>query len=290
MYNKIMQYLKLMRVHHYIKNILIFLPVIFSGNLFDLFMIRNIIIGFATFSFTSSAIYIINDIKDREKDRLHMIKCNRPIASGKVQIREAVILAAVLMVFAMICCFFVSREHGILSWVLLLIYFLSNLLYSIELKNIPILDIAILVSGFILRVFFGAAITGIKLSNWLYLTILAISFYLALGKRRNEIVKSGKKSRKVLEYYNEKFLDKNMHVYLSCAIIFYSLWASEGEYITENYKIWTVPFVMIIMLRYSYMVENDSMGDPIDVILSDRVIIILALCYGIFILGILYVL
>ena len=115
-------------------------------------------------------------------------------------------------------------KTNILACVIFYGYLAINILYSIKLKHIPILDIAILTSGFLLRLLYGAEITGIGISNWLYLTILSFSFYMALGKRRNELTKIGNETRRVLEYYNKSFLDNNMYTCMALGIVFYSLW------------------------------------------------------------------
>ena len=167
-----------------------------------------------------------------------------------------------------------------------------NIAYSFGLKNIPIIDILILSIGFLLRVFYGAIILSLNVSNWLYLTILSISFYLGLGKRRNEIDKS-KNSRKVLEQYNRNFLDKNMYMCLALTIMFYSLWCvdpiNSSKFSGVNYLLFTVPIVMIICMKYSLNIEGDSFGDPVDVVFSDKVILTLIALYGVCLLFLLYV-
>lgn len=280
--------LDLLRVKHYIKNILIFLPLIFSGRLLcqnDFFMTC---IGFVCFCFVASCIYIINDIRDREKDRKHKIKCKRPISSGKVSVKSAKMLDLLLLIVtALITILFHMNRYSIL---LLILYFILNLGYSFGLKNIPLLDVGIIVSGFLIRVMFGASILNIEVSNWLYLTVLAASFYLALGKRRNEINKNGRGARKVLKYYNSNFLDKNMYMCLSMAIIFYSLWTIDIEIARQsnNLLIWTIPIVILVCMKYSMDIEGNSDGDPVEVILKDKVIIILGLILVFSLFGILY--
>jgi len=150
------------------------------------------------------------------------------------------------------------------------------------LKNVPIMDIAILVSGFLIRVIYGGVICNIEVSNWLYLTVMAISFYMGLGKRRNEIIKQGTESRKVLKFYNYEFLDKNMYMSLAITIVFYSLWCMDIGAVSNSLIniIWTVPLVLIICMKYSLDIEGDSLGDPVDVILSDKLLLGLALIYG----------
>lgn len=173
-----------------------------------------------------------------------------------------------------------------LSYLYILVYILINLAYSFGLKNIPLVDVTILVFGFLLRVLYGASIINVEVSNWLYLTVISSSFYLGLGKRRNEIKKSGAKSRKVLTYYNEEFLDKNMYMCLALSIVFYSLWCASH---TKPMMIWTVPLVILLCMRYSMDVENDSFGDPVDVMYSDVFLMILAISVGMILFGIIYI-
>lgn len=285
-----MNYLKLMRPKHYIKNFLIFLPLLFSGKLLNLSNILITLGGVICFSLMASSIYIINDIKDKDKDRKHKTKCNRPIASGKISVKNAIIFMFVLLILVTVLV--IVMNLSILSIGFLALYFILNLAYSLGLKNIPLIDIIILVSGFVIRVLFGASILSITVSNWLYLTVIAISFYLGLGKRRNEIMKTGSNTRKVLKYYTKEFLDKNMYMFLSMTIIFYSLWTTDVDIVSKsnNLLIWTVPLVIVICMRYSMNIEGESDGDPVEVIMHDKVIISLVFLYALSLITILYIL
>ena len=285
-----MNYLKLMRPKHYIKNFLIFLPLLFSGKLLDLSNILITLGGVICFSLMASSIYIINDIKDKDKDINHKTKCNRPIASGKISVKNAIIFMFVLLILVTVLV--LAMNLSILSIGFLVLYFILNLAYSLGLKNIPLIDIIILVSGFVIRVLFGASILSITVSNWLYLTVTAISFYLGLGKRRNEIMKTGSNTRKVLKYYTKEFLDKNMYMFLSMTIIFYSLWTTDVDIVSKsnNLLIWTVPLVIVICMRYSMNIEGESDGDPVEVIMHDKVIISLVFLYALSLITILYIL
>jgi len=282
-------YLKLMRVKHYLKNFLIFLPLVFSGLLFKNDNLIKVILGFLSFSFASSVVYIINDIRDKKKDMLHEIKKNRPIASGKIGVLSAIIFALFLFILSILMHYLIDKTFNI-SYIFIIIYVFINILYSFGLKDIPILDIAILVSGFFIRVLYGANIVQTEISNWLYLTIISISFYLGLGKRRNEIKKSDSKTRKVLEYYNKDFLDKNMYMCLSLAIVFYSLWCVDPIVAsrTSPYLIWTIPIVILLCMKYSMDIESDSHGDPVDVIIADKFLIIFGLLYAIILFFMVY--
>ena len=221
------EYIKLLRVKHYIKNLLIFLPLIFSGNFFDEDLLLISVCSFISISLAASVVYIINDIKDCEKDKLHERKKERPIASGKISIHKASIIAVVLLIMAL------SLQGVILnkwmSCVYILVYLIINIAYSFRLKNVVLIDVCILVLGFLVRVLYGGEVIGVEVSNWLYLTVMSAAFYLGLGKRRNEIIKVGIDSRKVLQYYNKGFLDKNMYMCLGLTIVFYALWTMENS-------------------------------------------------------------
>lgn len=285
------KYLKLMRVHHYIKNILIFFPLIFSGQLFNGSLLIKTLLGFLAFSMASSSIYIFNDINDAENDKNHPTKCKRPIASGEVSLKNAWIFVAILFISALIINYF-SFGLNISAWIMILTYIFLNLGYSLGLKNVPIIDIAILVSGFLLRVIYGSVITDIEISKWLYLTVISMSFYLGLGKRRNEILKQDNETRKVLKYYNYNFLDKNMYMCLALTITFYSLWTvdpSTINRISNTYLIWTVPLIILICMKYSLNVEGDSDGDPVEVVLKDKVLLLLIILFTIISLCIIYI-
>lgn len=281
-----MKYLKLIRVKHYLKNILIFLPAIFAGIIFDGDVLFKTIIAFLSFSFTSSIVYVINDIRDVEGDRNHPVKKNRPIASGAVTIPNAIIVIVVLFLLTIGMLYFSGLLFNFASFVLVF-YLIMNLLYSFGFKNIPLIDVAILAFGFVIRVIYGGAIIDVEVSNWLFLTVLSISFYMALGKRRNELLKSGdKNTRKVLTYYNKDFLDKNMYMFLALAIVFYSLWSTMA--VNSEFFKYSVIFVILIMMKYSMNVENGGYGDPVDVILNDKVLILLTALYIVFTVGVLY--
>lgn len=280
-------YLKLMRVKHYVKNMLIVLPIIFGQQLLNVSSLIIVLIGFVSFSLATSVIYIINDINDVENDKLHEIKKKRPIASGAISKDSAIVLAIILFVLAIILNLFTNS--GYISLVLILLYIILNILYSIKLKNIVLIDITILVSGFIIRLIYGSVIAGIAISNWLYLTVMAFSFYLGFGKRRNEIKKSGSKTRSVLKAYSQEFLDKNMYMCLTLGIAFYSLWCIDpSTLIVYPNIVLTVPIVILICMKYSLIIESDSHGDPIETFMKDKTLIIGSIAYLTMMLIIIY--
>lgn len=282
------KYLKLIRVKHWIKNFLIFLPLIFSRNINATNILLSIL-GFISFSFASSIIYIINDIRDKEKDKNHPTKKNRPIAAGTISITNALIVATLLLIITIAILIYLSTFNKFIS-IYIITYILINIMYSFGLKNIPLLDVFILALGFLIRVLYGGALINVEVSNWLFLTVLSISFYLGLGKRRNELIaqeKTGNTTRSVLKYYNKEFLDKNMYMCLSMTIIFYSLWCQD---LNSDYIMWTIPIVLLICMKYSLNIESNSSGDPVEVLLKDKILMLLVGIYAIAILLTLYVL
>ncbi len=274
-----------MRCKHYIKNLLVFLPLIFSGKLYEMTYFIPTLLGFLSFCFVSSAVYIINDIQDRQADKQNEKKKNRPIASGKISVKKAFLLMLFLMITSFSITIYIMKTN-VLGYLFIVSYFILNILYSIKLKHIPILDVTILAIGFLIRVLYGAEIIDVQVSNWLYLTILSFSFYMSLGKRRNEFIKNGSKSRKVLESYNENFLDKNMYLFLGLAIIFYALWCID---IAIPNIIWTVPLVMIICMQYSAILEGDSYGDPVEVLLNNKSLMATTILFGLIMFLLMYV-
>lgn len=288
------KYIKLIRAKHWLKNGLIFLPIFFSLNLFNLNYFLTCLLAFIVFCFTSSIVYILNDMSYIEKDKLHPVKKFRPLASGEVSKKQAYIVMLLLaIVIAIIMAFFFKTTKNIFVILIPLIYLILNILYSKKLKNEPIIDVVILVSGFVLRVMYGGVVVDVEVSKFLYLMIIFGSFYLGFGKRRNEIIKNGNKSRKVLSLYNKEFLDKNMYVCLGLAIVSYTLWCVDPATVARignDYLFWTIPLVMIILQLYSLNIEGNSHGDPIEVVLSDKKLIAIVILYVLVMGGLLYLL
>ena len=284
-------YLKLLRIKHWLKNGLVLLPLFFGKSIFNLNKIFFVLIAFIIFSFISSVVYIINDINDIDADRNHPKKKNRPLASGKVSIKNAILVLILLMILSIsLIIYLYHKTTNIFIILIPLLYLILNILYSTKLKHIPIIDVAILVSGFVLRVYYGGIASNIEISSWLYLMIMFGSFYLGFGKRRNEMKHNN--TRKVLKYYNKEFLDKNMYVSLGLSIISYSLWCVDPLTklnISSNYLVLTIPLVMMIFQKYSLIIEGDSDGDPIEVILNDKLLIFLIIMYLIIMIFIIYI-
>ena len=269
-------YFNLLRIKQWIKNILIFIPLIFS----KMITIDNFIttfIGFIAFCLMASSIYIINDIQDIEKDQHHHLKKKRPLASGKVKKTIAIYIAILMIISSIIINIIINKSIINVSLLFLIVYLLINLLYSFGLKNIVILDIVLLASGFIIRIYYGASLLNIKVSKWLFLTILNASFFMGFGKRKKEILLNTD-SRTVLKDYDESFLDKFQYLTLTLTIVFYSLWAIEQNI---KYLYLTIPILMIIFMRYCLILEKSEEGDPTTILYSDKYLWILVIIYGI---------
>ena len=275
------KFFALMRVRHYIKNLIIFLPPMLTLRLSDINVIIANIKAFVIFSFTASIVYIFNDIKDLASDRRHPLKSSRPIASGAVSIKAAI--TVIIILAAMIIFLWESSNFAAsyITWPV--IYFALNILYSVKLKNIPLVDVVVLSSCYVIRLFYGAAVNNSEVSNWVMLTMLSVSLFMGFGKRRNEFIQYGKSMRKSLKGYSAAFLDKSLQITLTSSIIFYSLMCADTNTVIARSGVnllWTVPVVIIICLRYLMLVESKECdGDPVSVIMRDKTLIILCSSY-----------
>ncbi len=267
-------YLQLIRIKHWIKNMLIFIPVV-CAKMVNCENVFKTVLAFFAFSLMSSFVYIINDIRDIEKDKLHDRKKSRPLPSGKIKKGTAQIIATILLIGAFAINMIAS--DGVLNITILVAYMLVNLVYSFGMKNIAIIDILLLASGFILRVYYGASIIDVEVSDWLFLTVLNASLFLGLGKRKKELITS-KNARVVLESYNEAFLDKFQYLTLGLMLVFYSMWTTEQH---AQYLFLTIPLVMVIFMRYCLIVEKSEEGDPTTILYQDKTLIILCVIYAI---------
>ncbi len=267
---------------HYIKNLLIFFPMFFGGVFFDVLLWKKAIAGFVVFCAAASAVYIVNDIMDAKNDRLHPTKKTRPIASGEISVPAAWLVFGICIAVAVILS--TLMQPPLSATILLAVYVVINLGYSRGLKDVPILDVAILASGYVIRVYYGGLITDIVVSEWLFLVITAGALYMGLGKRMGEL-QSGNAAREVLKHYSGEFLKNGMTIMMSLTIVFYALWARE---LNHKNMIFSVPFFIVIMLRYAMVCEKRSEGDPVEVILGDLPLLGLLIVYGIFVTGMMY--
>lgn len=272
---KIVAFIELVRIKHWIKNLLIFLPAICARQI-NMDMAWQLCLGFLSFSLLTSFVYIVNDLMDITKDRAHPRKKKRPLPSGRVSKWEALILAFVMLAGSLGLECLASQGGFGWSWALLAAYAIVNLGYSFGLKNMAIIDVVLLSAGFVIRIYYGAALAGVMVSNWLFLTILSASVFLALGKRKKELATGGAAVRKVLNKYNLEFLDKFMTAFLALIFVFYSLWAVEQD---NTILSMTIPLIIVIFMRYCLDIEKTGEGDPTTIVYGDKVLLCLCLVY-----------
>lgn len=270
-----MAYLILLRPKDWAKNLFLFIPLFFSGELFLWNVYPKLFLGFISFCFIASSIYIINDYRDVEDDKKHPEKSKRPLASGLVS-KNASILICILLIIAGFAIAYVIREKFLF---ILSIYFLINLAYSFGLKNIPVLDIIILAIGFVLRVKGGAVIAYIGISEWLNIMVFLLALFMAIGKRRDDVLlklASGTDMRRAIKGYNLDFL--NVALALVCAVIIvaYFMYTMSPEVLKRmgTYRLYyTCLFVLAGILRYLQIIfVQAASGSPTKILYKDRFI------------------
>jgi len=284
--------LQLIRPKDWAKNLFLFIPVFFAGQLFNIDILLHVSAGFICFSCIASSVYIINDYRDIEDDKKHPLKCKRPLASGAVSKTTALIILILLLIAGFTGAWFIRDKFLFV----LSIYFLLNVGYSFGLKNIPILDIFIIAIGFELRIKAGGVIAKIALTEWLNIMVFLLALFMALAKRRDDVLiklSSGNDMRKAVKGYNLDFI--NVALSLICAIIIvsYFMYTMSPE-ITERLKTYrlyyTCLFVLAGILRYLQLIfVNQDSQSPTKILYKDRFIQLTILLWVISFYIILYV-
>ncbi len=262
-----------MRPKQWTKNIVLFAGLIFSKHLFDAAFVLQAVWAFLLFCLLSSAVYLINDVVDVEKDRNHPLKKDRPIAAGKLPIGIAVAAAILLALGALGLSFGLKPVFGLVAAV----YFILIVAYSFVLKNVVILDVLAIASGFVLRAVAGALVIAVPISSWLLMCTIFAALFLALSKRRHELLLLGENSsshRKILIEYSPHLLDQMMAVVTASTVMSYALYTTSAETVTKfgtHHLIYTLPFVIFGIFRYLYLVhQKSSGGSPELVLLTDK--------------------
>ena len=263
---KLFKFLRLIRVHQWIKNVFVFVPLLFSLHLFNKDYLITTLFAFLVFCLASSAIYVINDLVDIESDRAHPVKRNRPLPSGAISQTSAIITAALLLVAV-----FWTMMYFNVEFILLVVAFIVlNVLYSFWLKNLVLLDIFSIAVGFSIRVLAGAFVIQVPISSWLLLTTMFISLFLGVMKRRSELVlvtekqrqnldlteEPGTNSRKVLAQYSLNFADQMATVAATGVIVCYALYTVAPRTVSIFHTerlIYTTPFVVFGIFRFMYL-------------------------------------
>ena len=265
----------LIRPQQWLKNLFVFMPLFFARHATDWLYVWPCIVAFLAFCLAASGIYCFNDIHDAEADRLHPVKRSRPVASGAVSKRAAYTVMCIIWVAAF--SLVAMCDSGLIGT--LLFYIVMNVAYCIRLKQIALLDVFIIATGFVLRIVAGGLATGIILSHWIVLTTFLLALFLAVAKRRDDVViyeASGIKARKSVEHYNKFFLGVAIGVLGSITIMCYILYTVSNEVVDRigsRYLYATSVFVLAGILRYMQLTFVDQKsGSPTEVLLHDRFI------------------
>ncbi|MBP0612643.1 decaprenyl-phosphate phosphoribosyltransferase [Chryseobacterium sp. cx-311] len=287
------KYIKLLRVEQWVKNLFVFLPLFFSGNITNADLVLKSIVAFVVFSLAASFIYILNDYSDVDSDRRHPEKCKRPIASGAVSKDTAIIFMSMVLAAGLLLLagshFYLHIDIGRFSSVILF-YVLLNIAYTFHLKHVAIIDVSIIATGFVLRVLAGGYISGIPISQWAILLTFVLALVLALGKRRGELINAqiSGRTRKALDGYNVQFADIALSISVTLAVISYLMFTVQPE-VQERFGsriFYTFIFVVFAFMRYlqQTLVHNKT-ESPTKIIYKDRYIqVTLALWFATFLL------
>lgn len=255
-----------MRPKQWYKNLVLFAGIIFSLNLSHIHMLINVLFAFITFCIVSGSEYIINDIMDKEKDKIHPKKRNRPIASGKLKVSSALIVVAFMLCMAFVGAYLINIQFlGVV-----LAYFLLIVSYSLFLKQIVFVDILTISFGFVLRAVAGCLAIKVSVSPWLVVCAFFAALILALGKRKHEVISlenGAVKHRKVLGDYSPELLDKMMTAVTSTLIMSYSLYT----FLTNNtWMMVTIPLIIYGLFRYIFLVNSKNMGGEPEMLFKDK--------------------
>lgn len=297
--------LKAARVSQWIKNIVLFAPIVFSGFLLTPGYLTKVVIAALIFCLLSSGIYIFNDIVDAPKDRLHPFKKLRPIASGKISLPMAVFMFMVLTGLALLAgstmsSFFFLSEIG---------YLAINIAYTLWWKTIPIIDVFVIATGFVVRVYAGSFVINVHMDVWFLLTVISASLFLAVGKRRSEmtLMGDGAKSRASLSHYTPALLDAYTSMFANTTWLTYALFSflhpaftAEGKVlklflllprtlVAEKWLMATVPVVIFGVMKYMQIIYEKNEGEsPHKVLMSDKTLLTTVGVWGVMVLLIIY--
>lgn len=276
----------LLRPHQWVKNVFVFAPLVFAGLLTHRESLERSLGAFVVFCAASSAVYVLNDIRDREEDRRHPLKRHRPLAAGSVGLGAATAMLLVLALGALAGAALLGR--GMLAVVGG--YLMLNLLYSAALKHVVILDVMLVAVGFVLRVLGGSQAVGVGLSSWLLLCTIFVALFLVVSKRRHELLlleASAAEQRKVLSHYSPGFLDQMTSVVTASTVVCYALYTVERR--ESAALVYTVPFVLFGIFRYLYLTyQRPDQRSPTEAIVRDPASLINLALWGLLVVVLLY--
>ncbi|MBX2842863.1 MAG: UbiA prenyltransferase family protein [Flammeovirgaceae bacterium] len=270
--NKIILFARLLRVSHWVKNLFLFIPLFFSGEIFNYSKVYLTSIGFLAFCIVASSIYILNDIKDLEFDKRHEEKSKRPIAAGKITKSTALILCVLLSIIGLSISFFLQLNF----FFLLVAYFGINFFYSFGLKNISILDVILISCGFAIRIFAGGFLGDIYITEWLVIMVFLLSLFMAFAKRRDDVLirnQNGTDIRLASKKYNLEFINTCISILAAIVILAYIMYTISPEVISRFHTdklYFTSIFVITGILRYLQLtlVEENS-SSPTKILFKD---------------------
>ena len=280
-----------LRPHQWTKNLVVFAAPALSKHLFEPDPLLRSVLAFALFCGLSGTVYLLNDVADVERDRLHPRKRLRPVASGALPTGAAIGVALALAAACVPASFLLGRAFGACA----LVYLLLNLVYSVKLKEVVILDVLSISLGFVIRAVAGAFAVGVEISTWLLVCTLLLALFLALSKRRHELTSlnlSAPEHRRILAEYSPYLLDQMISVVTASCLVAYAFYTMAPETV-EKYRTerlaWTIPFVLYGIFRYLYLVhQKDQGGSPTDLLVTDRPLLVDVALWAAAILAIVY--
>ncbi|MFQ5932199.1 MAG: decaprenyl-phosphate phosphoribosyltransferase [Nitrospiraceae bacterium] len=267
----------------WIKNAFLLAPLLFSKNLLNLELLPKTLLAFGLYCLAAGAIYIINDISDRDQDKQHPHKKTRPIASGALSVPPAASAAAFLLTTALAGAFLLRLPFGLVTAG----YVLLAMVYSRWLKHVVILDVFAIAAGFVLRVVAGSLVIDVSMSHWLLVCTMLLALFLGFSKRRYELValvNNGTLHRRVLSEYDPLFLDMMIGIVTSATVVAYTLYTVSNDTVQKFHTdrlLFTMPFVLYGIFRYLYLVyhRNDG-GNPARTLLADGPLLVNMIVWG----------
>ena len=270
----------LIRPHQWIKNIFVFLPMFFAGHINNAEYWKESLIAFFSFCFASSSLYCLNDILDKESDRNHPVKRKRPIANGTITPRQGYSIMAITLLVAGSLLLLLNNYTSIMSTgAMILAYYILNIAYTLKLKHIALIDVFVISTGFVLRLLTGGIVTGIWLSHWIILLTFLLALFLALAKRRDDVViyeNAGIEARKNVTRYNIQFINQAIPIVASVTMVCYIMYTVSPDVIermgTPHLYLTAIP-VLLGILRYLQLTIVDAKsGSPTKIMLTDSFI------------------
>jgi 4-hydroxybenzoate polyprenyltransferase len=281
-----------LRPQQWVKNLLLFAGLIFSQNFYNIHLFLKSLAAFGLFCILSSSVYIVNDILDRESDRKHPLKSNRPIAKGEIKVSTAIVLFILLALISLGLSALLSISFALMA----LSYLLLNLVYSQYLKHVVIIDVMCIALGFVIRAVAGAVVIGVEISPWLVVCTTLLALFLGFGKRRDELLILDTQAgdhRKILTEYSPYFLDQMISVVTASTVVAYAFYTLSPEVqikLQTKYMELTIPFVLYGVFRYLYLIhQKEGGGSPTKMLLGDTPLLVNIILWFIAVILIIYV-